>query len=211
MLTQKLLQLATVGSEWVLWALIAVSVVSIGTVAERLWWFWRHKCDVETLMPKLMALLRDGDIDGAAKIVREDRSEEALIVARCLEWRHAGTEAIENVLAATIRERRPGLEKGLTLLGTVGNNAPFVGLFGTVLGVVEAFIQLGKAQADSMDQVMSAIGEALIATAVGILVAIPAVVAYNILTGKVTRVEENAETMVHLIVASLHERQKKTG
>jgi biopolymer transport protein ExbB/TolQ len=210
MLTQKLLQLATVGAEWVLWLLILISVISLGTVVERLWWFYRHRCDVDLLMPKLMAKLRMGDQAGAIKVVSDDRSEEALIVRRCLEWQHAGREAIENVLAATLRERRPTLEKGLTMLGTVGNNAPFIGLFGTVLGVVEAFVQLGKAQAESMDAVMSAIGEALIATAVGILVAIPAVVAYNILSAKVTRVEENAETIVHLILAASHEAESKS-
>jgi biopolymer transport protein ExbB/TolQ len=210
MLTQKLLQIATVGGEWVLWGLVAISVFSIGTVVERAWWFYRHRCDVDVLMPKLLAKLRMGDREGALQVIGEDRSEEALIVRRCLEWQHAGREAMQYVLAATIRERRRELEKGLTSLGTIGNNAPFIGLFGTVLGVVEAFVQLGKLQAESMDAVMSSIGEALIATAVGILVAIPAVVAYNVFSGKVTRVEENAETMVHLVLAASLESDQKS-
>jgi biopolymer transport protein ExbB/biopolymer transport protein TolQ len=211
MITEKLLQLATVGGEWVLWALIAISVLSVGIVVERVWWFWRHRCNVDELMPDLMAKLRMSDHRGAVAALQSDRSEEALIVRRCLEWQHAGREAIMNVLAATLRERRPGLEKGLVFLGTVGNNAPFVGLFGTVLGVVEAFVQLGKAQAGGMDHVMSAIGEALVATAVGILVAIPAVVAYNILSKKAIQVEENAETMVNLILAVREELKRKNG
>jgi biopolymer transport protein ExbB/biopolymer transport protein TolQ len=209
MLTRKLLELAAVGGEWVLWVLIGISVVSMGIVVERAWWFWRHRCDVDTLLPALMAKLRMGDHHGAVTLLANDRSEEALIARRCVEWHHAGREAIMNVLAATLRERRPGLEAGLVFLGTVGNNAPFVGLFGTVLGVVEAFVQLGKVQAGGMDQVMSAIGEALIATAVGILVAIPAVVAYNILTRKAIQVEENAETIVNLILAVREEVERK--
>jgi biopolymer transport protein TolQ len=211
MLTEKLLKVAAVGGEWVLWALIGLSVLSIGIVAERAWYFWRFRCDMNELMPKLMAKLRMGDHQGALSVLEHDRSEEAIIVRRCIEWHHAGRDAIMNVLAATIRERRPSLEKGLVFLGTVGNNAPFIGLFGTVLGVVEAFVQLGHAQAGGMEQVMSSIGEALIATAVGILVAIPAVVAFNILSKKAIQVEENAETMVNLILAAREELKRRTG
>ena len=72
------------------------------------------------------------------------------------------------------------LERRLAFLGTLGNNAPFIGLFGTVLGVVQAFAVLGGASGPGADEVMSAIAGALVATAVGLFVAIPAVAAYNL-------------------------------
>ena len=80
--------------------------------------------------------------------------------------------------ARASRARR--LERRLAFLGTLGNNAPFIGLFGTVLGVVHAFAALGGASGPGADEVMSAIAGALVATAVGLFVAIPAVAAYNL-------------------------------
>src|SRR5437667_2979583 len=95
-----------------------------------------------------------------------------------------------------MRDRRGAVEAGLLFLGTLGNNAPFIGLFGTVLGIVHSFRELGAAQpgaggTGNMDNVMNGIAEALISTAIGILVAIPAVVAYNIFSKKAARIEEN--------------------
>ncbi len=80
--------------------------------------------------------------------------------------------------------RRKKFEAGLLFLGTLGNNAPFIGLFGTVLGIVTAFRELGANSMGAMGNVMSGIAEALIATAVGILVALPAVVFYNVFQKK---------------------------
>lgn len=211
MLTKRLLDLATVGGDPILWFLAALSVVSMGIIVERWWWFWRRRCDVTELMPRLLNKLRMGDHAGALAILETHRSEEAQIVARCLLWHHAGRDAIANVLAATIRERRKVLEQGTLFLGTIGNNAPFIGLFGTVLGVVEAFEQLGKHQAGGMDQVMTGIGEALVATAAGIVVALPAVVAFNVFTRKAIEVEENAEIMVSLVLALREEQKRSAG
>jgi biopolymer transport protein ExbB/biopolymer transport protein TolQ len=89
----------------------------------------------------------------------------------------------------------------------LGSNAPFVGLFGTVLGVVAAFKELGAASATmaasggGMGNVMSGIAEALIATAVGILVAIPAVIAYNLFQKKCNDIEENCGALLNQVLA----------
>jgi biopolymer transport protein ExbB/biopolymer transport protein TolQ len=206
-LTKKLLQMAAVGSEWVLYGLIALSVLSIAIVVQRSIWFWRHRCNMKELVPKLLGKLEAGGFDEALTLLKAHPATEASITARCLEWRDKGKDAMSNVLEATVRERRPDLERGTLFLGTVGNNAPFIGLFGTVLGVVQAFMKLGQNAGGSMDAVMSSIGEALIATAVGILVAIPAVIAFNVLSRKATQVEENAELMVNLLLATGPKRQ----
>src|SRR6185503_7477580 len=96
------------------------------------------------------------------------RSIEAAVVVRCLEWLDDGPEAMAEVLAAAVKEQRPALDKGTVLLGTIGNNAPFVGLLGTVLGVVQAFRHLEGGPSGDMGAVMATIAEALIATAAGI-------------------------------------------
>lgn len=205
-MTETLLEVAAIGGEWVLYGLILLSVLSIAVTVDRLIYFSRNTANMAELVPALMSKLSRGDIEGAEQILKRDTSEEARMTLRVLEWRDEGRDALRRILDALILERRPVLEKGTVFLGTVGNNAPFIGLFGTVLGVVEAFEQLGKStsgQSGSMDSVMSAIGEALIATAVGILVAIPAVVAFNMISRRAQRVEENIERLSNVVIASI--------
>lgn len=90
-------------------------------------------------------------------------------------FRDGGGEALETALAA----ERLRLERGLGFLATVGSNAPFVGLLGTVIGVIAAFHDLSRSTGGGPERVMAGISEALVATAVGLFVAVPAVVAYN--------------------------------
>jgi biopolymer transport protein ExbB/TolQ len=208
-MTEQLLEIAAVGGEWVLWGLLVLSVISVAIVAERIHWFARHRAKMDELIPRLLTALAR---EGAVALLKGHPAVECQITVRCLEWQDAGPGAMANVLRAQLRERRPELERGTLFLGTVGNNAPFIGLFGTVLGVVEAFVELGKnAGTGNMDGVMSGIGEALIATAVGIMVAIPAVVAFNIFSRKAGQVEEHAEALVNLVLAGIDRRNAREG
>jgi biopolymer transport protein ExbB len=110
--------------------------------------------------------------------------------------------AIDRSTRSFITLRRMRLEKGLTLLATVGSNAPFIGLFGTVLGIIQAFGELSS-QSGGTASVMGAISEALIATAVGLLVAIPAVIAFNGFQKKVREILLPCEILRDEVVAAL--------
>ncbi len=111
-------------------------------------------------------------------------------------------EALEQLMISqeSVEERR--LNKGMNFLGTVAANAAFIGLLGTVLGILDAFAHLGGGDADASLHVMMAIAEALVATALGLAVAIPAVVFYNVLSHKVGDVMDEAREMRHLILAA---------
>ena len=210
MLTERLLEVAGVGGEWVLYGLILLSIIAMGITMERLYFFATKTCTMSTLVPKLMPKLSKGDMDGVLEILEEEGSEESRVVVRVMKWRKDGRDASRRMMDAALLERRPTLERGTMFLGTVGNNAPFIGLFGTVLGVVQAFEKLGEnAAGGPMEGVMSSIGEALIATAVGIIVAIPAVVAFNVLSRKALRVEENSEMLVNLLMAYTDRNERK--
>src|SRR5581483_943445 len=169
MLMQKLVFIAETTSQIVLYVLMALSVLSIGVIIERWWFFRRRRVDIAKLSDKLERSLRAGDYAAAAAELGRSRSVEAEIIGEALKWRNEGVESVEQILAKATRARRKSFEGGLLFLGTLGNNAPFIGLFGTVLGIVTAFRQLGNSQAGAMGNVMSGIAEALIATAVGIL------------------------------------------
>jgi biopolymer transport protein ExbB len=103
-----------------------------------------------------------------------------------------------------LARERARYEARLTPLGTIGNNAPFIGLFGTVLGIIQAFHPLGKldaSQAASNQLVMTAIGEALVATGVGIMVAIPAVAAFNWAKSSIGARIKQAESLMRGVIA----------
>jgi biopolymer transport protein ExbB len=104
--------------------------------------------------------------------------------------------------------QRARMQRRLLFLGTVGNNAPFVGLLGTVIGVLGAFDELGRRNVGSgaqlaPERVMSTIAEALVATAIGLLVAIPAVAVFNYFQGLMTSALENAETLGHVLLTHM--------
>jgi biopolymer transport protein ExbB/TolQ len=112
----------------------------------------------------------------------------------------AGLRSIEESMNAQIIAQRIQFDRGLTVLGTLGNNAPFVGLFGTIIGIIEAFHALATTKSAGPEVVMASISEALVATAVGLLVAIPAVVAYNFMGRAVRKKQTNSEATARLIV-----------
>ena len=133
---------------------------------------------------ELCALLEEGERDKAYALLHGSPTIEAEVLRASLRWAHGGPEALEAAIEGEMIKRRRELERGMTLLGTLGNNAPFVGLLGTVIGVIVAFADLADGQNKvQMDKVMGGIAEALIATGVGLFVAIPAVVACYLVSG----------------------------
>lgn len=111
------------------------------------------------------------------------------------------SEAIDRVVLAYTREERLKLEKGLSVLATLGSNAPFIGLFGTVLGIIRAFAYLGSQSGSSA--VMSGVSQALYATALGLFVAIPAIIAYNVFIQDVKKMNSQLDTLKDLYVAQI--------
>jgi len=210
-LIERLERVALLGSAWVLYLLIALSVVSIGVMIERVVFFRRHRARTDSLGDELIRLLRDGDVRGAEQMLDRDPSIEARVIRSALDWRDGGPEAVSEAIEAELGKQRREMEKGGTFLGTLGNNAPFVGLLGTVLGVIQAFHSLGDAQTKAsggMGNVMAAIAEALVATGVGLVVALPAVVAYNVAQKKAAEIEANVAILGKQLLALLKREEK---
>jgi biopolymer transport protein ExbB/TolQ len=203
-LVERLLRLALVGSAWVLYLLLALSVVSAAAMVERWLFFRRHRDDVDALRRRLGAVLRDGDLPGAEQVLAASPSLEARILREALRWKDGGADAVSDAIDSELYVIKRDLERGMALLGTLGNNAPFIGLFGTVLGVIEAFHQLGDgANKAAMGNVMSGIAEALVATGVGLFVALPAVVAYNLVQKRIGEIENGVGGLGKLLTAAL--------
>jgi biopolymer transport protein ExbB len=173
-----LVDLAGTGATWVLYLLIALSTVQLAVIVERGIVFYRSRAP-RGLPARVREALAAGSTKAVILAVAGDRSLEARVVTAGASNADRGSDAVRELLHAATIEERLQLERGLSFLGTVGNNAPFIGLFGTVLGVIHATQSLSSASGHGAAQVMSGISEALISTAVGLLVALPAVAAFN--------------------------------
>ncbi len=193
------------GSRWVLWLLIGLSLAAIAVMIERLWFFLQERKQ-EQVIAKALAVLREKGADEALKLLKGQRSMEATVVRSCIERAEDGAEAVDEHRAAIVEQERQRYEKRLAFLGTLGNNAPFIGLFGTVLGIIRAFHDLAGAQVQGTQAVMSGIAEALVATGVGLLVALPAVASYNAFTRHVEASAAGADAYAHEILAVLKKR-----
>jgi biopolymer transport protein ExbB len=202
------------GTLWVLILMGILSVISLAIMLERAWLYISIHDDIESLMRDLGRLLRGGDLEGARKRLEQSKSAEAAVVVAGLVEADLGVHAAEEAMAGASALQRLKLERRLNYLGTLGNNAPFIGLLGTVIGIVAAFDELGRATnlgpagsgASSQlapSQVMSSISEALVATALGLLVAIPAVAAFNFFQRVVRTTLSNTEALGHVLLAHL--------
>jgi biopolymer transport protein ExbB len=176
-LATRMSSLADFGARWVLWLLFALSVIAIAIIIERAVLFFSSRDDVSKLRRELRRLLDAGDEKQARLRLEASPSYEARVAMAGL-----GSPDARGADERMLGEKelaRLHLERRLAVLGTLGNNAPFIGLLGTVIGIVRAFRALEAAQAQVSAGLMAEIGEALIATAVGLLVALPAVAAFN--------------------------------
>jgi biopolymer transport protein ExbB len=200
------------GAGWVLWLLGILSLVSVAIIVER-WLFYRTRGgNVREMAEALDRRLDKGEIEEAIGDLEASRSVAASIAIAGLRLGDRGPAAADKAMQSAVALERSHLERYLAYLGTLGNNAPFVGLFGTVIGVIHAFESLGAdpthAHAAEHGQlasqaVMTSVAEALVATAVGILVALPAVAAYNYFQRRVNAILSASDVLSNLVLAYL--------
>jgi biopolymer transport protein ExbB len=195
--------LSDFGARWVLWLLFGLSVVAIAIIIERAVLLFSSHDDVSRLRRELRRLLEAGDEKKARLRLEASPSYEARVAI-------AGLEAgdVRGADERMLGERelaRLHLERRLAVLGTLGNNAPFIGLLGTVIGIVRSFRALEAAQAQVSAGLMAEIGEALVATAIGLLVALPAVAAFNAFQRIVRSRLGQADVMRHEVLSYLRQ------
>lgn len=207
-LSGVLLELARGGTEWILWILMALFFGVFIVFFERLLFYRSVREDSDALRGILRGRVNSTDNAALVNELKERKSMQAKVLAYGLADAHRGPAAVEALCDGAIGTEKLRYEKRLNYLATVGSNAPFIGLFGTVIGVIMAFEQLQAATAGGGTGspgggVMSAIAEALIATGVGLLVAIPAIIFYNVLKSRVQRHTTETRLLVKTTVAYL--------
>jgi biopolymer transport protein ExbB len=193
-----------------LWALFGFSVVVVAVALERVVVLWRFTARARTLSDTVnRCLMRGAMSDGRSAC---ERSRSPLADVFLIGYERYGRSKPENVNSAVHRARMrivSGLKARLWIPGTVGATAPFVGLFGTVVGIMEAFRDLQRAETSGQEAgigvVSGHISEALIATAIGIFVAVVAVVVFNLFNQRIARVAMELRMMTDEFLEHLHD------
>jgi len=194
---------ALLGAGWVLWLLVALSVGCIAIALERVVFLLRDRADAGSLSSAVNGFLSNGDATSLRSSLQSVGGFESRVLSAGLELAPHGVEAAEKAMAGTVTAEKMRMERGLSFLATVGSNAPFLGLFGTVLGIIKAFHDLSVNTDEASEAVMAGISEALVATAVGLLVAIPAVVLYNVFSRWVKSRLSRTQSLANLVLARL--------
>jgi biopolymer transport protein ExbB len=195
-------KIAGLGAGWVLWALLALSVAQLAIIVERAVCFWTTRDDIPSLSAELARLIFARQWQRAERLLSESPSFEAKVALAALG--HEDPDSADQLMLGASQNARLELERHLAFLGTVGSNAPFVGLLGTVVGIIGAFQKLDQSRGAWTDGLMSEIGEALIATAVGLLVALPAIAAFNVFRGMVQARLVRADALRRVVLGQLH-------
>ena len=203
MLEQKMLQFALYGAGWVLWLLVSLSVLVVAVALERALYVILNSAPRAAFEEAMGAFLGGGSREDLERRLTGMRGLEPRVLLAALSAAKKAPAAAEDALVGTLTVEKLRLERGLIIVGTVASNAPFIGLFGTVLGIIKAFNDLSLSTEESAGAVMAGISEALVATAVGLVVAIPAVVIYNYFSRRIRESTGRMESIGSLVLSRL--------
>jgi biopolymer transport protein ExbB len=200
---QKLTGFAMMGATWIMWLLVALSVGGLAVALERAIYLIRSSENIRRLRAQVLALIRGGDLAGAKARLDRSPSHEAKVISAGLQDLDDGSASAEERMSGAIQIAKLRMEKRLAFLGTLGANAPFLGLLGTVIGIIRAFHSLNDSAGKVTAGLMAEVGEALVATAIGILVALPAIAFFNtfqrIIKGRLARADAFGKEVLALL------------
>ena len=195
------------GAEWLLFILIGLSVLSLTIVVEKMIFLQRNAVPAD-LQQQLLRALSKSKADAIAVLEPYSGMQAQVVLAGVREMER-GAEAVQELMAASEAVQKQRYDRFLGFLGSLGANAPFIGLLGTVIGIMGAFADLQRtmgaegADASRTQAIMGSISEALVATAVGLFVAIPAVWAFNQFKGKIRNVQADSGALASILLAHL--------
>jgi len=171
--------------------LLLCSIVTVGYTIERALFFLRTRTDVVGFMQELGKRLRAGDADAVAAWCRQQKGSAARVVSQVLDHLELPRAELQQRFNTAIEVEQVEMERNLSVLGTMSNIAPLLGLLGTVIGIIRAFADIARTGAGGSAVVAMGVSEALLTTAAGIIVAVIATVAFNLFVRRIrTRIIE---------------------
>lgn len=202
MLSDRIFAIAHVADQAVLYLLIILSVVSIGMILERFFTLKKVAASSNKMRTRVKAAVMSHSIDEVEALSKNPESIEGRALAFGMKHiKENGSKGLEELFNTVALTERPELERYLSFLATVGSNAPYIGLLGTVLGIMKAFQDLAHSPEAGQQTVMAGISLALVATAAGLFVAIPAVISYNYFQRQVRGILQSLDSVKELCLA----------
>ena len=202
MLTEKIFSFAQAADEAILIFLLLLSCISIGLILERFFTLRRVKKDSDNINKRISIALQTYNLEDIEYIANDIHTLEGRALSYGLKHlKENGSQGLEEIFNAFVHLERPKLDRYLSVLATIGSTAPYIGLLGTVLGIMKAFNDLSTASEAGQATVMAGISVALVATAIGLFVAIPAVVFFNYYQRQVKSILMNLEGVKELCTA----------
>ncbi|MFN7903731.1 MAG: MotA/TolQ/ExbB proton channel family protein [Pseudobdellovibrionaceae bacterium] len=202
MINEKIFSIAHYAEFVILIFLIMLSVVSIGLILERYFSLKKLTNESARVRNRLKLALQSNSPEDVEDLAKDPTSIEGRAAGYALKhMRDSGNKGVEEIFNTFALLERPEIEKYLSFLATIASNAPYVGLLGTVLGIMKAFNDLALAPEAGQQTVMAGISSALIATAAGLFVAIPAVIFYNYFNKQVRGIFQSLESVKELTLA----------
>jgi biopolymer transport protein ExbB len=190
-------------SSWVIALMFVLSIVVVAITIERFIYYSRTKLDSDMFLEKIKAFVIDGKYNEAIAFCKSSKGTIPLVIREGLEERSLPRDEVAKLMEASQAEQKVNMSRYLNILGTLGNTAPFIGLLGTVLGIIKAFKDLASSAGGGPEVVMVGIAEALIATAAGLGVAIPAVMIFNYFTDRVKNISVEMDTVSKKVLVIL--------
>jgi len=197
MITVQISLFAFYAARLILISLIVLSVFTVAFFIERIIYF--RRCFIKDGQPVLRAVEAAGSIDEIRDLLQDNQKAEAAVVLQGLGPEIRTCHEFTKKVTAHLYLEKEQWERYSLFLGSVGSNAPFIGLLGTVFGIIKSFADLGASVGGGPQVVMSGISEALIVTAAGLSVAIPAVIFFNICKTRVKKAVTRVEAIVEMI------------
>lgn len=198
-------------SSFTLMILLFASILAVAFSVERYLFYRRAKSDSTRILSKVKMALENDNFNEAIAITERDRSAVAAILRTGLQNYKLPYHQLMELLEATREEEHVKLERYLGILGTLGNACPFIGLFGTVVGIIKAFHDLASSGSGGPTVVAAGIAEALVATAGGLAVAIPCVILFNYFSRKVKTMDVEMEVVAKRFLTILTAKSEEAG
>jgi biopolymer transport protein ExbB len=194
----------------VMWPILFCSVVALAVAIDRFLVLRRAKINLPAFLVRIRGFIKNKDMSGAASFCLREKSPIANMVRKGLKKFGMGHERVKEAIENAGRQEVSKLEKGLSILATVAGVAPLLGFLGTVTGMIQAFMRIEDlAGAASPSDLAGGIWEALLTTAFGLIVGIPAYVVYNYFLSWITKFVADMETVANDVVDTMQDTSKE--
>lgn len=197
---KQLLELVDPRFSWVMTLLLVVSVLAIALIIERFIYFGKRRANANQFFEKVKETFATGGIPEVLALVKNYDTPLAYITRVGFENYNLPEDLIAEMMESEILVQRTRMERFMAGLNTMGNVSPLLGLLGTVIGLIKAFMEIARTGSGGPDVVAQGVGEALYTTAFGLIIAVPTIFAYNYFAKKATDIADEMEAFMRKIL-----------